>query len=229
MPESVGHEAAKPNPSLQPLAILVGTWHTVGTHPLVPGTTFHGRTTFEWSEGGAFLIMRSQMEEPEIPDGIAVFGTDDATGECSMLYFDERGVSRRYEVSLQGNVWKWWRNAPGLSQRFAGPPTYPKLFVREHACARHLRNWRSVPSRSSPYSRISRPGSTIPRFSTDRPAPSSPACLQPAVPAAPSGPSTHCSHCAGSRPALARTTRSGALAPAPCSSHSSSHFSQQSA
>jgi hypothetical protein len=37
-----------------------------------------------------------------------------------MLYFDERGVSRRYEVSLEGNVWKWWRNAPGLSQRFTG-------------------------------------------------------------------------------------------------------------
>ena len=37
-----------------------------------------------------------------------------------MLYFDERGVSRRYEVSLLDNVWKWWRNAPEFSQRFAG-------------------------------------------------------------------------------------------------------------
>jgi hypothetical protein len=37
-----------------------------------------------------------------------------------MLYFDERGVSRRYEVTLRDNVWKWWRNAPGFSQRFAG-------------------------------------------------------------------------------------------------------------
>jgi hypothetical protein len=120
MPESIGHEAAKPNPALQPLSILVGTWHTVGTHPLVPGTTFHGRTTFDWLEGGAFLIMHSEIDEPEIPSGIAIFGSDDTTGECSMLYFDERGVSRRYEVSLREHVWKWWRNAPGLSQRFAG-------------------------------------------------------------------------------------------------------------
>lgn len=115
----VDNEAAKPNQALKPLSVLVGTWNTIGTHPLVPGTTFHGRTSFSWIEGGAFLIMHSEVDEPEIPSGIAVFGTDDATGECSMLYFDERGVSRRYEVSVRDNVWKWWRNAPGFSQRVA--------------------------------------------------------------------------------------------------------------
>ena len=119
MAELVTNEAAKPNPALRPLSVLVGMWNTIGTHPLVPGTTFHGRTSFAWIEGGAFLIMHSQIDEPEIPSGIAVFGSDDATGECSMLYFDERGVSRKYEVSLQENVWKWWRNAPGFSQRLA--------------------------------------------------------------------------------------------------------------
>jgi hypothetical protein len=120
MNDSITNEAAKPNPSLSPLSVLVGTWSTTGTHPLVPGTTFHGRTSFAWIEGRAFLMMRSQIDEPEIPSGIAVFGTDDATGECSMLYFDERGVSRRYEVSLRDNVWKWWRNDPKFSQRFTG-------------------------------------------------------------------------------------------------------------
>jgi hypothetical protein len=118
MPELVHNEAAKPNPALEPLSVLVGSWTTVGTHPLVPGTTFHGRTSFDWLEGGAFLIMHSQIDEPGIPSGIAIFGSDDTTGECSMLYFDERGVSRRYEVSLRDNVWTWWRNAPGFSQRF---------------------------------------------------------------------------------------------------------------
>jgi hypothetical protein len=120
MTELVTNEAAKPNPSLQPFSALVGTWATIGTHPLVPGTTFHGRTTFTWIEGGAFLIMHSQIDEPDIPSGIAVFGSDDTAGECSMLYFDERGVSRRYETRLRDNVWEWWRNAPGLSQRFRG-------------------------------------------------------------------------------------------------------------
>jgi hypothetical protein len=116
----VGHEAAKPNPALAPFSVLVGTWTAVGTHPLVPGTTFHGRATFEWLAGGAFLLMRSEVDEPQIPSGIAVFGTDDATGACTMLYFDERGVSRRYEASLRDNVWSWWRDNPEFSQRFRG-------------------------------------------------------------------------------------------------------------
>lgn len=120
MPDPVDGPAAKPNPRLQPLSILVGTWNTVGTHPLVPGKTFHGRTSFGWIEGGAFLMMHSEIDEPEIPTGIAVFGTDDASDTCSMLYFDERGVSRRYETRLHDNEWRWWRNDDEFSQRFVG-------------------------------------------------------------------------------------------------------------
>ncbi len=64
--------------------------------------------------------MRSEIDEPEIPSAIAVFGTDNEMRECSMLYFDERGVSRRYEVSLRDREWRWWRNGPGFSQRING-------------------------------------------------------------------------------------------------------------
>ncbi|GAB3699331.1 hypothetical protein GCM10027592_25270 [Spirosoma flavus] len=35
-----------------------------------------------------------------------------------MLYFDERKISRKYDVSVQNNVLTWWRNAPGFSQRY---------------------------------------------------------------------------------------------------------------
>ena len=34
-----------------------------------------------------------------------------------MLYFDERGVSRRLEVKLHDGVMTWSRNAPEFSQR----------------------------------------------------------------------------------------------------------------
>lgn len=116
----VDEAASKPNPRLAPLSVLVGTWTTAGTHPLVPGKTFHGRVSFSWIEGGAFLRMHSQIDEPEIPTAIALFGTDDAAGTCSMLYFDERGVSRRYEVRVENSEWRWWRDAPDFSQRFVG-------------------------------------------------------------------------------------------------------------
>jgi hypothetical protein len=114
------HEAHKPNQALQPFHVLIGTWNTVGGHPLMPGVIVHGQSSFVWIEGGAFLTMRSAIREPGIPTGIAIVGSDDATGEYFMLYFDERGVSRKYDMSLRDNVWRWWRNAPGFSQRFTG-------------------------------------------------------------------------------------------------------------
>ncbi|MBI1256002.1 MAG: hypothetical protein GC204_00895 [Chloroflexi bacterium] len=118
MPEQIGQKAAIPNKSLEAFGVLVGTWDTVGTHPLVPGVTVHGRASFEWIEGGAFLLMRSEiLDDARFPSGMAVFGHDDDQDGCVMVYFDERGVSRVIQTTLSGKVWKTWRNAPNFSQR----------------------------------------------------------------------------------------------------------------
>jgi hypothetical protein len=108
------------NPKLKPFSVLVGEWNTIGAHPGLPGTVLHGHVSFEWIEDGAFLLMHSEVEEEGIPSGIAVFGCDDGSDVASMLYFDERGVSRIYETTLNGNIWQFWRNAPGFSQRATG-------------------------------------------------------------------------------------------------------------
>ena len=113
------NEAQKPNPALKPFSALVGEWSTLGTHPYFPGKTLHGRTTFEWIEGGAFLMMRSQIDEPEIPSGIAIFGSDDVTKEFFMLYFDERGVSRKYDVVVGNKTITWSRSSAQFSQKMA--------------------------------------------------------------------------------------------------------------
>ena len=112
------NEAAIPNRALQDFRPLIGQWSTTGTHPYVPDTVFHGMASFEWIEGGAFLIMHTEIDEPQIPSGIAVFGSDDAAGKYYMLYFDERGVSRKYDVEVGSNVITWSRNTPEFSQRF---------------------------------------------------------------------------------------------------------------
>ena len=136
------NEASIPNPKLEPMTPLVGEWKTVGTHPMVPGTTFHGRTSFSWLEGGAFLVMHSQIDEPEIPSGIAVFGSDDASDTLFMLYFDERGVSRKYHVSFRDATFKWWRTAPGFSQRFTGRITDDgRTIVGEGELSRDEQSW----------------------------------------------------------------------------------------
>jgi hypothetical protein len=106
------------NPSLKPLGILVGTWRIVGEHPLMPGVELGGSVTFEWFEGGAFLRMYAEVDNPKFPAGIAIFGSDNDSGHIFMLYFDEREVSRKYECSITSNEWKWWRDDPHFSQRF---------------------------------------------------------------------------------------------------------------
>jgi hypothetical protein len=112
------NKAVKPNPALKPFEVLIGEWKTTGTHPLVPDTTFYGHASFKWIEGGAFMIVHSEVDMHGFPNGIIIFGSDDASGEYFMFYFDERNVSRKYDVSINGNTIKWWRNTPEFSQRY---------------------------------------------------------------------------------------------------------------
>ena len=117
MADKLTHEAAIPNHALKVFDVLIGEWKTIGSHPFLP-TPLNGHTSFKWIEGGSFLIMHSEIDEDGVPSSIAIFGSDDATGEYFMLYFDERNVSRKYDVSFRDNVLKWWRNAPEFSQRY---------------------------------------------------------------------------------------------------------------
>jgi hypothetical protein len=118
MAEKMGIKALKHNPSLKLFEPLLGRWQTTGTHPYFPDLELHGRTSFEWVEDGAFLMIHSELDHPKFPDGIAIFGSDDEAETCYMLYFDERGVSRKYDVSITESQLKWWRDDPHFSQRY---------------------------------------------------------------------------------------------------------------
>ena len=83
---------------------------------LVPGKTLPGRASFAWHEGGAFLIMRAQVDEPRFPSGVAIIGSDDVAGTFVMSYFDERGISRFYDVTVGERSVTWRRDDPALSQ-----------------------------------------------------------------------------------------------------------------
>ena len=112
----IGARSQIANPALKPLAFLVGTWRTVSTHPLLPGTALDGRASFEWHEGGAFLRIRSEVDHAGFPDGVAIIGSDDAAGTFTMIYFDQRGVSRRYDVTVGDRTLTWRRDDPKLAQ-----------------------------------------------------------------------------------------------------------------
>jgi hypothetical protein len=128
--DKIGSKAIKPNPALKPFGFLVGEWKTAGTHPFFPDADLQGHASYEWVESGAFLMIRSEIDHPKFPDGIAIIGSDDEAGTYYMIYFDERGVSRKYNVSIKDSEIKWWRNAPKLSQRFTVTIEKDKLVSR---------------------------------------------------------------------------------------------------
>jgi hypothetical protein len=111
-------EAFPPNKALEAFGPFIGTWRTSGSHPMILGTV-HGITRFEWHEEGAFVVMRSSIEEAVgIPRGVAIIGSDGGLNKMSMLYYDQRGVSRLMQASLEGHVFRWWRDDPKFSQRY---------------------------------------------------------------------------------------------------------------
>jgi len=143
------------NPRLQALAVLVGEWATVGTHPMLPGKTFHGHASFTWLESGAFLLFHSHIDEPEIPNGVAILGTDDSNPDAgAMLYFDVRNVSREYRWTISSNVRTWSRDELGFSQRMV--LTIANDGLRIEAKGQMSRNGKSwEPDLQLTYTRIS--------------------------------------------------------------------------
>jgi hypothetical protein len=115
-------ERSASDPAHKSLDALVGEWSVeisnISSMPDSP--VVRGRVRFEWLEGAAFVIMHSDIEHGDFPHSVAVIGSDDSAETYSMLYFDSRGVSRIYGVSLEGGVWKIWRDSQNFSQRFTG-------------------------------------------------------------------------------------------------------------
>src|SRR5947209_7170742 len=106
------------DPRLEPFEALIGTWATVATHPLVD-VVVPGSVTFEWLEGGRFLIQRSRNEHELFPDATCVIGAHEAGEGLVVEYFDSRGVRRTYGVSLEDGVLRMWGAFPEFDQRFS--------------------------------------------------------------------------------------------------------------
>jgi hypothetical protein len=108
---------ADPRAKLEPFQALIGEWTTEMTHPMVEDTVVRGRTTFEWLEGGLFLIQRAVNEHPDFPDSLSVIGVMEGENDLSMQYFDSRGVHRVYAIGFDGRELTLERDAPGFAQR----------------------------------------------------------------------------------------------------------------
>src|ERR1700753_2684225 len=94
---------------------LIGRWATEGAHPLLPGAGIRGHTTFEWLGGRQVVGPRPAHHHPDTPGATAVIAAPgrqqadhpQTSDGLSMHYFDSRGVSRVYSVSLDRDQWRF--------------------------------------------------------------------------------------------------------------------------
>lgn len=108
------------NPALAALCGLLGQWQIEMRFPTDPMIMVSAISTVSWHENGAFLKIHDEGKVPESPWSTSIVSRDETTETYCMLYYDWRGTSRIYQMSLENGQWKRWRHASGFSQRFIG-------------------------------------------------------------------------------------------------------------
>jgi hypothetical protein len=79
---------------------------------LPDGEILRAGAVFEFVDEGRFLALR------QADAATWMIGRDDASDLYTVLYSDGRGVSRVYAMTLEGEIWKIWRDDQEFSQRF---------------------------------------------------------------------------------------------------------------
>ena len=87
------------DPRLAALDSLVGVWVAHIDHPAMPDIP-DGRVEYAWALNGRYLLQRSTIPQPEFPDSQSFIAPADEDGTYLQHYFDTRGVTRLYRMTL---------------------------------------------------------------------------------------------------------------------------------
>lgn len=115
-----------PNPALRSLDVLVGTWK-------ISGPAIQGQITFEWLDGGFFLVQHYDFEQDGHPvKGIEIIGfehdwealeqaADPGSGQDITSHtFDNRGNTFTYTWEVDGDTLTIWGGAKGSPAFYKG-------------------------------------------------------------------------------------------------------------
>jgi hypothetical protein len=117
------------------LEIFLGEWAMEARFPGEPGGPANDprpagngpvvRSVFEWILDGRYLSQRTEIPVPEAPDSLAIVAAGPEPGRYTQHYYDTRGVTRLYAMTLAGGVWTLVRESEDFSaldfaQRFTG-------------------------------------------------------------------------------------------------------------
>ena len=119
MNDTFEFEQVKPNPDLKAFERLIGTWKQSGG--------VEGEVTYEWMEGGFFLIQRVDLEQDGQPiKGIEIIGHTHLFGEepsadiKSRFYSALDGMTFDYVYEIDGDTLTIWGGERGSPAYFQG-------------------------------------------------------------------------------------------------------------
>jgi hypothetical protein len=96
------------------LEALIGEWGMELEFP--GGPVLSGASTmFEWILDGRYVLQRTTVPDPDAPDSATVISVDPASGEYTQHYFDARGVTRVYAMTLSDSEWTLAREKADFS------------------------------------------------------------------------------------------------------------------
>jgi hypothetical protein len=122
--------------------IFVGQWSLTITNQWWlddPTTVTSGTAAGTWL-GDSFIRLSAEIDGE--PTWEFVFGRNDARDQFVVLYHDERGVLRVFELTLDGGSWMMSRTDPDFHQRLVGRVEGDRIVGRADASEDHGATWR---------------------------------------------------------------------------------------
>ncbi len=114
-------QPAEPNPALDSLDVMVGTWDLRGRES-GPDEDIHGQLVFEWMEGGFYLVQRVDIEHVgRRIKGIEYIGYDESNENLKSYFFGNTGPGPFGGVALE-YVWEVSDDALTIWGGFVGSP-----------------------------------------------------------------------------------------------------------
>lgn len=104
-----------------------------------PAAVTSGTAKCEWL-GDSFIRMQAEFDGE--PTWEFVFGRNDARDQFIVLYHDERGVLRVFELTLEDDSWMMSRSDPDFHQRLLGRVEGDRMIGQADASDDQGATWR---------------------------------------------------------------------------------------
>lgn len=130
------------NDGLRALQPLIGEWEFSMYNAWFlesMDTRVVGRTVIERLHD-SFVVVRNVVDGK--PDDIWVIGYSDAQKKYQLFYYDQRGVSRIFDMNFDGKLWTFHREDKDFYQRFTAHVGADKIQAYTEASEDKGKTWR---------------------------------------------------------------------------------------